>query len=355
MRTEGLRTERIPHTLPERVKLAHLPTPVEFLPRLSRETGRNIFVKRDDFTGFEVSGNKVRKLEFALHEALSQGARVLITCGGLQSNHARASAAVARKKGLLCHLVLRGDARTETQGNLLLDALFGARITHLPPQRFQEASGEMMEALKARYDKEGLPAYILPMGASNAIGTFGYAAAYEEILSQEGTPPYDAILCAVGSGGTYAGLVLGNILHGRRHRILGVPVCDDAAYFREITKGLVEECLLRLGVEAQVREEDLRFLEGFVGRGYALTTPAELEFLQEMARKEGLLLDPVYTGKAFRGMVESLETSDLEGAERILFLHTGGQFGLFPMAADFSIPTGEENAGEAPLDRDHGF
>lgn len=339
-----MRTERIPHTLPAREKLAHLPTPVEFLPRLSRELGRSISVKRDDFTGFEVSGNKVRKLEFALHEALSQGARILITCGGLQSNHARATAAVARKRGLLCHLVLRGDARTPSQGNLLLDDLFGARITYLSPQRFQETSEAVMAELKARYDAEGLPAYVLPMGASNAIGTFGYAAAYEEILAQEGTTAYDTILCAVGSGGTYAGLVLGNILHGRRHRILGVPVCDDAAYFRTITKGLVEECLERLGVKAPVGEEDLLFLEGFVGRGYALTTPAELAFLKDMARKEGLLLDPVYTGKAFRGMVERLDTPLLQGAEHLLFLHTGGQFGLFPMAEDLAIPEGAERA-----------
>lgn len=329
--------EGISYTLPKREKLAHLPTPVELLPRLSQELRRSIFVKRDDFTGFEVSGNKVRKLEFALHEALSQGARVLITCGGLQSNHARATAAVARKRGLHCHLVLRGDAPSPSQGNLLLDGLFGATITTLSPQRFQRASTTVMEELKAWYDQEGLPAYILPMGASNAIGTFGYVVAYEEILSQEGRRPFDAILCAVGSGGTYAGLVLGNILHGRRHRILGVPVCDDAAYFREITRSLVEECLERLGVEASVREEDLLFLEGFVGRGYALSTPEELEFLKGVARKEGLLLDPVYTGKAFRGMVESLKTPLLQGMAQLLFLHSGGQFGLFPLAKDLSL------------------
>ncbi len=316
--------------LPKCISLANLPTPIQPLERLSAELGVSISVKRDDFTGMEVSGNKVRKLEFAVALALEQGADVLVTCGGLQSNHARATAAVARKLGLECHLVLRGKPE-EVEGNLFLDLLLGAKVTFLEAEVFNSSHLEVMEELKRNYERMGKKAYLLPMGASNAIGSFGYFKAYKEILSQDIF--FDNIVCAVGSGGTQAGLVLGNILHGYKHQVYGIPIVDDSRVFGPVVRGLVGECLNLMGMDSAFDEEAIKFLDGYAGRGYALNTREELAFIRNIARLEGILFDPVYTGKAFRGMVEEVKKGTLQG--RTLFIHTGGLYGLFPKAMEF--------------------
>lgn len=326
-------------TLPKRLHLAHLPTPIQHLDRLSKNLNKDIYLKRDDHTGIEFSGNKVRKLEFAVQEALDQKAKVLITCGGLQSNHARATAAVARRLGLDCHLVLRGTPQLPDHGNLFLDLLMDVNITYLEPEDFNDHHMERMRALKEAYDASGKPAYLLPMGASNAIGSFGYMAAYEEILLQELNMEtnFDTIVCAVGSGGTHAGLVLGNLIHGSKHRVIGIPIADDSDFFRPIVHGLVEECLQRISPSTEMAEDALQFLDGYAGRGYALNTPEELEFIRQLAIDEGVILDPVYTGKSFRGLVREIEKGTLEDSEKILFIHTGGLYGLFPKAGEFTL------------------
>ncbi len=326
-------------TLPKRLHLAHLPTPIQHLERLSEKLNKDIYLKRDDHTGIEFSGNKVRKLEFAVQEALDQKAEVLITCGGLQSNHARATAAVARRLGLDCHLVLRGTPELPDHGNLLLDLLMDVNITYMEPEDFNDHHMEMMRALKAEYDASGKPAYLLPMGASNAIGSFGYMAAYEEILLQELNMEtnFDTIVCAVGSGGTHAGLVLGNLIHGNKHRVIGVPIADDSAFFQPIVHGLVEECLSRISPDTEIPGDALQFLDGYAGRGYALNTPEELTFIRKLAIDEGVILDPVYTGKSFRGLVTEIEKGTLADSEKILFIHTGGLYGLFPKAGEFNL------------------
>lgn len=326
--------------LPERISLAHLPTPIQPLDRLSRKLGITLSLKRDDHTGIEFSGNKVRKLEFAVKEALDQGAEVLITCGGIQSNHARATAAVARRLGLDCHLVLRGTPDIPDHGNLLLDQLLGAALTFMDPEDFNDRHMERMVSLQAAYAAEGKKAYLLPIGASNAIGTFGYMAAYEEILLQEQNQStvFDTIVCAVGSGGTHAGLVLGNLIHGNRHQIIGIPIADDAAHFAPIIRGLVDECLARVAPDISLPEKAVQFIDGYAGRGYALNTPEEMDFIRRIARDEGVVLDPVYTGKAFRGLVTELEKGSLPTARNILFIHTGGLYGLFPKASEFNFP-----------------
>ncbi|MEN1760119.1 D-cysteine desulfhydrase family protein [Anoxynatronum sibiricum] len=325
--------------LPKKLTLAHLPTPIEKLERLSATLGKELYLKRDDFTGMELSGNKVRKLEFALQEALEQGAKVLITCGGLQSNHARATAVAARKLGLDCHLVLRGRPQGPDHGNLLLDQLLGCTFTFMEPEDFNDGHLQVMATLKAAYDEKGTPAYLLPMGASNAIGTFGYAAAYEEIRLQEDTleAPFDTIVCAVGSGGTHAGLVLGNMLGGSRHRVVGVPIAEDSRLFRPIVTQLTTECLDRVAPGTPLPSEKISFLDGYGGRGYALNTPEEMTFIRRIARDEGVFLDPVYTGKAFRGLVTEIEenTGFFADSQRILFVHTGGLYGLFPKSPEF--------------------
>ena len=326
-------------TLPKRLQLAHLPTPIQPLERLSKKLGKDIYLKRDDHTGIECSGNKVRKLEFAVQEALDQEAKVLITCGGLQSNHARATAAVARRLGLDCHLVLRGRPNLPDHGNLLLDLLMNVKITYMDPEDFNVHHKEVMDSLKAEYENRGKKAYLLPMGASNAIGSFGYMVAYEEILLQEMNMEtnFDTIVCAVGSGGTHAGLVLGNLIHGSKHRVIGIPIADDSTFFRPIVQGLVEECLQRISPDTDIPEDALQFLDGYAGRGYALNTGEELEFIRQLAIDEGVILDPVYTGKSFRGLVTDIEKGILADSEKILFIHTGGLYGLFAKAEEFQL------------------
>lgn len=325
--------------LPGRIPLANLPTPVHKLENLSRSLGVQIFLKRDDMTGSEASGNKLRKLEFVVQEALWEGAGALITCGGLQSNHARATAVVARRLGMECHLVLRGQPEGTWNGNLLLERVLGATFTFLSPEDFAEGHLEAMEEAGRSFRSRGMKACLIPMGASNPTGTFGYAAAYQEILAQEALleEPFDAIVCAVGSGGTLAGLSLGNILHGRRHRILGVPVCDSGAVFAPIVRDLVLACLDRLSAGCPAGGFVPEFIDGYTGRGYALNTPEEMDFITGMAGREGVILDPVYTAKAFMGLLGEIRASRLPGVRRILFLHTGGLFGLFPKASEFSF------------------
>ncbi len=323
--------------IPERVQLAHLPTPIHKLDRLSQELGKNIYLKRDDYTGTEVSGNKVRKLEFAAKEALQQKSDVLITCGGLQSNHARATAAVARRLGLKCHLVLRGTPADSWTGNLFLDKMLGADITFLEPDLFNERHMDIMEDIKHDYAQKQMTAYLLPVGASNGIGTFGYYAAYDEICQQEKDSDqyFDAIVTAVGSGGTCGGLVLGNWHHHRKHRIIGIPIADDAAYFQEIIQSIMHDASLLVGWNEVPNLGSYQLIDGYAGRGYALNTPEEMAFIESIAQKEGVLLDPVYTGKAFRGLVEEIRKGSFDVLNDILFIHTGGLFGIFDKTEAF--------------------
>lgn len=320
------------NNLPDRVALAHLPTPIETLNLPDLPSGLQLYLKRDDYTGLELSGNKVRKLEFAIAEALSLGAQVLITCGGIQSNHARATVAAARRLGLKVHLVLRSESQPPLEGNHLIDQVFGADITYLEPAVFNATYLEVMDALKATYDKAGTPAYILPIGASNAIGNFGYAHAYHEILQQERQLGihFDAIVCTVGSGGTYGGLYLGQLLHGQKRRIIGYSISSTADQFKIDISRIVNESLMVLGKTPEVDPSDLEIHDGFAGLGYALSQPEEIAFIKKVAHDTGVLLDPVYTGKAFRGLIQELQADHFPGLKNILFIHTGGQFGFVP-------------------------
>ena len=319
-------------SIPERLNLANLPTPIEPLQHLSGQYGKPLYIKRDDYTGTEVSGNKIRKLEFAIAEALALGAKTLITCGGLQSNHARATAAAARKLGLDVHLVLRSEASPEPEGNYLLDILLGAKITLLAPDVFSARHTEVMSELKAKYDAAGTPAYILPIGASNGIGNFGYCHAFEEILAQERSLgiTFDTIVCTVGSGGTYGGLFLGNLLSGQNRKIVGINISATADYFQTEIARIVNDSLGMLDMPQSVTPEAIHIIDGYAGLGYALSQPEEIDFIRSIAMKEGIILDPVYTGKAFRGLVTELEKGTFSDAQHILFIHTGGMMGFVP-------------------------
>lgn len=313
----------------KRLKLANLPTKIEKLNRLSSELGKNIYVKRDDQTGTEISGNKVRKLEYAVAEALERGCDYLITCGGIQSNHCRATAAVAAKLGMGAYLVLRGAEDTPVEGNLFLDKILGARIKFISGEEYRNSRMDIMESIKSELDSQGQNAYIIPEGASNGVGSLGYINAMEEILKQEEEMgvKFDAVVVTVGSGGTYSGLYYGNHINNNPATIYGINICDTSQHFKDITLGLLEEIATYTGKEIKVAREDLSIIDGYQGRGYALSSKEEIDFISYLAKLEGIVLDPVYTGKAMYGLVEEIKRGSFHKHENILFIHTGGLFG----------------------------
>lgn len=318
---------------PDRIKLANLPTKIEKLDRLSKLLGGpDIYIKRDDYTGTEISGNKVRKLEFSVKEALDMGCDYLITCGGIQSNHARATVAVAVKMGMKAGLVLRGKEDNELDGNLFINKLLGADIRFITPEDYRNRRMEIMEELKKEIELQGFKPYIIPEGASNGIGSFGYFNAMEEILAQEKEMGihFDGIFIAIGSGGTHAGLLLGSKLLSSTSKIYGINVCDDEEYFKNNIYQILIESNKYLDRDIDFDKSEINIIDGYVGRGYALSTPAELNFISDLAKLEGIILDPVYTGKGMYGLTEEIKKGRFRDFKNILFIHTGGLFGLFP-------------------------
>lgn len=308
-----------------RLSLGHFPTPVQYLDKLSGELGKSIFVKRDDFSGSDVSGNKIRKLEYALAEALDQGADTIVTCGAVQSNHCRATASACARLGLPCHLVIRGEAPACPEGNLFLDYMYGAKVRFCPdPEQFQSECDAVLDELV----RAGRKPYFIPVGASNAIGSQGYRRCFQEILTQEEELGirFDLICLAVGSGGTYAGLHFENAVTRSEKAILGISVSASAEDFkRDIA--LIEQDLSEQEERPVKITEPIWIEDGYVGSGYAKSTPEELRFLADIARKTGILFDPCYTGKGFFGLVSEICRNRLKDSENILFIHTGGLMG----------------------------
>jgi D-cysteine desulfhydrase len=320
--------------------LAELPTPLQPLDRISEEfDGPRIWVKRDDLTGCALSGNKVRKLEFNVAEALEQECDTLITCGGIQSNHCRATALVGARLGLKVHLVLRGEASGVPDGNLLLDKLFGAEITYLPREKYSTNLPEVFDELVADYGKRGHKAFPIPVGASDEIGVWGYLAAcaelQEDFRRHAFTP--DHIICATGSGGTLAGLIAGNALFGIGAKIWGVNVCDDAEHFINKVRHDLRKWKVRYGQSLDVDALEVNVLDGYVGPGYAMATQETFELIKHVARTEGMVLDPVYTAKAFTGLRTEIERGRFRRGENVVFIHTGGIFGVFAQRDSFQF------------------
>ena len=336
----------------KKLALANLPTKIQRLSRWSDECGKNIYVKRDDQTGSEWSGNKIRKLEFAVQEALEQGCNLLITCGGIQSNHCRATVAVAAHLGLKAAVLLRISEEPPVEGNYFLDRLMGADVRFCTRDEYRDHRGDIMQEMADGYAAQGYKPYIIPEGASFGVGVLGYYFAMKEIVAQEKEMGvrFDTVLVATGSGGTLAGLQLANLIHGCGKRVIGVCVCDDAAYFQDIAARISRDALPYLIAQGEISEQeasrwaaslkpgDFEFFEEYVGIGYALSRPEELEHIRRMARLEGTVFDPVYTGKATFGMVNELkEGGRLRSSENILFIHTGGLYGLFPISRTFPL------------------
>lgn len=316
-----------------RVIMSHGPTPLEAMPRLSQAIGCNLHIKRDDCTGLGAGGNKTRKLEYLLAAAREEGADTLVTIGGLQSNHARQTAAAAAKCGFACELVLEDVAGTPKQdyynnGNMLLGRLLGANIHHVDEG---EDGGGVAEQLLVRLAEAGRKPYLIPVGGSNEIGSLGYVRCADEILAQIAAQnlQVDQIVHASGSAGTQAGLLAGFIAAGVDIPVLGIAVSRDTEAQQALVQALLEKTLQYLGIDPALATGRVVADGGYYGEGYGITTPATLEALKMCARLEGVLLDPVYTGKAMAGLIDKCRSGVFTTRQNILFLHTGGSPGLF--------------------------
>jgi L-cysteate sulfo-lyase len=325
-----------------RIRFAHLPTPLEHLPNLSRAlNGPEIWIKRDDCTGMSSGGNKTRKLEFLLAEAGEQGADVVLTQGATQSNHARQTAACAAKMGIACHILLedrtgKTDHDYTHSGNVLLDYLHGATVEHCAPH--PDMNGELAK-IAPRLKAAGSKPYLIPGGGSNPTGALGYVNAAIELVTQANDLKLrvDHVVHATGSAGTQAGLITG--LAGIRSGIplLGIGVRAPRDKQEENVFKLACATAELCNIPGAVLREDVVANSDYVGSGYGFSTPGSLEAIKTLARLEGILLDPVYTGKGMAGFIDLIRKGVFKRGQNVVFIHTGGSVGLFGYVDDFGF------------------
>jgi L-cysteate sulfo-lyase len=317
-----------------RVKICQAPTPLEFMPNLTRLLGGpQLWIKRDDCTGLATGGNKVRKLEFLVGEALAQGADTLVTQGAVQSNHVRQTAAAAVKFGLRCvgvleHRVQTTDTDYLDGGNVLLDRLMGLEIEYRAGDSDMQAA---IEEVGERLSRQGAKPYLIPGGGSNPVGATGYAAVALELLAQANDMGLriDRVVHATGSAGTQAGLVAGFETLNSGIRVLGIGVRNPREKQEANVHALAEATAARLGLKGGIRREAVEANCDYVGAGYGIPTPGMAEAVQMLARTEAIFLDPVYSGKAMAGLIDLIRRGAFGKDENVVFLHTGGQVGLF--------------------------
>ena len=308
----------------DRYPLAYLPTPIEALPGLTRQlNGPQLFIKRDDLTGLGIGGNKTRKLEYLVADALKQGCETLMSTGAVQSNHCRQVAAAAAKAGLACILVLAGDEPEERQGNLLLDFLSGAKTIFV---NRAERDAELQKAYEST-KSAGKKPYLIPYGGSSAIGALGYLEAMRELKEQELDP--DWVVFASSSGGTHAGMALGARVHGLKAKVLGIDIDNLNLKFGATIANLANETASLLGLDFRLNPEDILLNEDYCQSGYGQLQPTEIEAIKLFASSDAILLDPVYTGRAAAGMLDLIAKGFFEAEEKVLFWHTGGTPALF--------------------------
>lgn len=322
--------------------LAFLPTPLHPLPRINAWLGKQgiaaeVWIKRDDQTGLALGGNKTRKLEFLLADALAQGCDTLITTGAVQSNHCRQTAAAAASAGLACHLALGGQPPTGPNGNLLLDMLFGAELHWTSRENRLNRLAELRSELEAA----GRRPYFITYGGSDPVGASGYAVAMEETLAQAraARANFDAVVFASSSGGTHAGLVAGTWALGSEIPVIGVSIDEPGGVLREKVAALASDTARRIGFPRAFAPADIRVNADYLGAGYGVVGDLEREAVRVMAQTEGILLDPVYTGRAFGGLLDMLRRAPEKFAPtgetpKILFWHTGGAPALFAYASE---------------------
>jgi len=311
-----------------RITFAHLPTPVEELPRLSKFLqGPKIFVKRDDQTGLAFGGNKTRKLEYLVADALARSAKTLLTTGAGQSNHCRQTAAAAARFGLACVLVMVGKEPVSPSANLILDELFGAKIIWI------EDRSDRDRVLQKTYEdlvaSDQAP-YLVPYGGSNPIGAFGYSKALQEFISQK--VPVDWIIIASSSGGTQAGLTCKARLLDYSGKILGISIDEPKEKLKAHVAKLASEISVLENTPIRIKPEEILVNEDYCGAGYGVFTNLERNAIKIFAEYEGLLLDPVYTGRAAGGFLDLITKGFFNKSDRVLFWHTGGQPALFATA-----------------------
>jgi D-cysteine desulfhydrase len=312
-----------------KASLGFFPTPVVELPRLSRLLGGpTIFMKRDDQTGLALGGNKTRKLEYLMGDAIRQGCDVVITAGAAQSNHCRQTAAAAAKLGIECHLVLGGEEPDDPSGNLLLDRIFGCRIHWTGENRKGEDVPEIYAQLKAARRQP----YIIPYGGSNELGALAFAAATEELDGQSRGLSLSHIVFASSSGGTQAGLMLGKRMLGKSYDIVGIQIdkqdAEPETFDRQVLS-LANRTAALVGMNHEFAAEELTLNTNYMEAGYGVVGELEKEAILLTARSEGILLDPVYTGRAMGGMIDMVRTGELGRQDRVLFWHTGGSPAIF--------------------------
>jgi D-cysteine desulfhydrase len=316
-------------------------TPLEELPRLTKMFGPNIYMKRDDLLGLAGGGNKTRKLEFLVADALIAGADTLITCGAVQSNHCRLTLAAAVKEGLKCRFVLEERVpksyKPDASGNNFLFNMLGIEKVKVVP-----SGSDMMKAMQAVADEvtaEGRKAYIIPGGGSNPIGATGYVACAEEILAQafDQGINFDYIVTTSGSAGTHAGLVVGFYGNNSNIPVIGINISRQKGPQENLVYNLVEQTAAHVGIKGTIPREAVQCFEEYVGPGYSLPTPEMVKTVKLVAQTEGILLDPVYTGKAMAGMLDLIQKDFFKMGQNILFVHTGGSPALYHYADYFDF------------------
>ncbi len=325
---------------PPRIALAQLPTPVVELKNLARDLQiSRLLVKRDDLTGLELSGNKIRKLEYVVADALAQGATSLVTHGGFQSNHCRATAAVGARMGLHVRLILRcTEAAPALNGNLFLDHLLGAEITYHSPAEYNQQRQALIQSAMDAQRAAGRTPYFFPVGASIPLGCWGYIRCVEELIAQLGRDEKIDLFCAISSAGTQAGLMLGKALLGCRDwRVVGVPVSDSVAELSGQVRELERRTVEAYGLGLSEKDTPIEMIDGFIGEGYAIPYAQAIETVRLLARTEGLLLDPTYTAKAMTGVLATIRNGGVRRGATPVFIHTGGAFGLMARRDLFSV------------------
>lgn len=313
-----------------RIDLALGPTPLLKLERLSRELDVELWVKRDDLTGLVESGNKIRKLEFLVGEALAQRADTLITCGTIQSNCCRAVSAVAARLGMRAILALEGPCPDESDGNLLLDRLLGAEIHYCSDEQWARIDVVLAD-LEAQVRAGGGTPYVIPESGATVTGALGYLTCGQELAEQirHGAPEFDTVVIPAFSGGSHAGLLMAKQLTGLSADIVSVPIAGEAGRVRDYVTDVMHRASARYGLDLEV-PATIQLVDGYQGVGRTAVGVEELETVIRVARLEGIVLDPVYTAKAFHGLLDTLHRDRRALGRRICFIHTGGIFSVFP-------------------------
>lgn len=309
---------------PARLPLAQLPTPLMDASRLAP----GLLIKRDDLTGVELSGNKIRKLEYLIADAQKNGCDTLVTHGGFQSNHCRATAAAGARLGMRVRMFLRAaEPEPARDGNLFFDHLFGADITLHDPAEYNGERHRLIDEAMAAERAAGRTPYFFPVGASVPVGCWGYVRCMRELQMQlDPARDYDLFI-STSSGGTLAGCILGKALFKLdRVRVVGIPVSDSVAYFQKDIRRLLDETIAQFDLRLTPEQTPIELLDGYIGEGYAIPYPEDVQAIRDAARLAGLILDPTYTGKAMHGTLDTLRRGGVRPGATPVFLHTGGAF-----------------------------